>query len=155
MIRKRRKYNSLNPYIFPKFDTAVGLFDACSNEGFFHPLHPDCDFCPVSAECQQFFDEFVAHSPSTNPYLTTIKSQLEAFKRVKHGKVPTVNSLISELEAARLDNGLTQVQLATKLNINQSYLSLIERGKKVPSPAIVSRIRRFVDNYKKEIKGEK
>ncbi len=35
-----------------------------------------------------------------------------------------------QLQILRIKNGLTQVELAEKLNVSQNFLSLIERGKK-------------------------
>jgi transcriptional regulator with XRE-family HTH domain len=50
------------------------------------------------------------------------------------------------LRALRQRAGLTQVELADRLGLaSHTYLSHLERGKKVPSPALLTRLAAFFD----------
>lgn len=69
----------------------------------------------------------------------------------KFGKEGTVERIKAEEEAynfytgqilldARKETGMTQTQLANKINVTKSYISRIERGDVTPSVAVFYRI---------------
>ena len=55
-------------------------------------------------------------------------------------KSKCIDPLVSEMRQIRKSLGLTQRQLASKLEISSEYLSKIEQGRKVPSQKVVIRI---------------
>jgi transcriptional regulator with XRE-family HTH domain len=49
---------------------------------------------------------------------------------------------LEELRLARLDHGWTQMQAAERLRVSQSYLAMLETGKRSVTPALARRFRR-------------
>jgi transcriptional regulator with XRE-family HTH domain len=52
---------------------------------------------------------------------------------------------VTNLRTARARAGLTQLQLASRLRVTQAYLSMLERGLRLPSPALARRLARELD----------
>ena len=53
------------------------------------------------------------------------------------------NSLGSRIRSLRMKSGLTQIQLADRIYISESYIALIEADKRNPSMEIVGKIADF------------
>lgn len=51
--------------------------------------------------------------------------------------------MMSKIKKLRILSGLTQVQMARKLDISQSLYSLIENGKRKPSKEIAEKIEKM------------
>lgn len=51
--------------------------------------------------------------------------------------------MVSKIKKLRILSGLTQVQMARKLDISQSLYSLIENGKRKPSKEIAEKIEKM------------
>jgi transcriptional regulator with XRE-family HTH domain len=50
-----------------------------------------------------------------------------------------------QVKKLRMDEGLSQEELAEKLNIHRTYMSFIERGKRSPSLLIIFKISRALN----------
>lgn len=63
-----------------------------------------------------------------------------AKKRSSNGPRPLARSLGARIREIRLQQGLTQTQLATKAGVNQGYLSSVEKSDRTPRPDTVRAI---------------
>ena len=78
----------------------------------------------------------------------TIKQQLLRDSQVKEAykKLGPEFELIQLIIERRLEQGLTQVELAKKLNTKQSAISRLERGGYNPSLAFLNRLAKALDS---------
>lgn len=58
---------------------------------------------------------------------------------------PTAQAWGEELRRYRVDEGLTQVDLAERLGVHQTTVSQVERGSLIPSPRLQSTIVKICD----------
>lgn len=74
-------------YKFPGFEEAAELFNQCENEHLFTPML-DCSRCPVSEECNRFYNDYVAceSEEGKGEYLRAVKKRLKELKEEKHKK---------------------------------------------------------------------
>jgi len=73
-------------YKFPGFEEAAELFNQCESEHFFGPMGLDCSRCPVSEECNRFWNDYAVCEPEEGEkeYLRTVEKRLEELKGEKH-----------------------------------------------------------------------
>src|SRR5687767_6231928 len=64
------------------------------------------------------------------------------------GKVPSLD--LQKLRKLRKSLRLTQAELASWLGIHRTYLVLIEKGKKIPSPRLERSILDFMDRAERQ-----
>ncbi|MCC3588891.1 helix-turn-helix transcriptional regulator, partial [Microcoleus sp. PH2017_30_WIL_O_A] len=91
-----------------------------------------------------YFDTLLAakitiHPPAPIPKLLATKAELKQVQpRLKASPKPKLTS--NEIKEARVAKGWSQAQLAGWLGMSQRYVSMLERGERIPAPELESRI---------------
>jgi len=91
-----------------------------------------------------YFDTLLAakitiHPPAPIPQLLATKAELKQVQpRLKQALKPKLTS--NEIKEARTAKGWTQAQLAGWLGVSQRYVSMLERGERIPAPELESQI---------------
>jgi DNA-binding transcriptional regulator YiaG len=91
-----------------------------------------------------YFDTLLAakitiHPPAPIPKLLATKAELKQVQpRLKASPKPKLTS--NEIKEARVAKGWSQAQLAGWLGMSQRYVSMLERGERIPAPEVESRI---------------
>jgi DNA-binding XRE family transcriptional regulator len=91
-----------------------------------------------------YFDTLLAakitiHPPAPIPQLLASKAELKQVQpRLKEAPKPKLTS--NEIKEARTAKGWTQAQLAGWLGVSQRYVSMLERGERIPAPELESQI---------------
>ena len=92
-----------------------------------------------------FIDKILFDSHLKNTNLNNIKHVPANIYLIIKGVVPIKNKLSTKLKKLRIRSGLTQAQLADKLNVSASAIGMYEQGRREPDSETLSKICRTLD----------